>query len=205
MDIQKVLTPLPCQTPHCCQHTRWSRGGSGVRAFKILKHFPKKNPGTAPKSLEQGARAMWRELEINAWQWGATDLTDDGTHCHAFTVRMLYRLMELLRNNYSAATPEVDATEGSAQWDTEAFPTQSIESTTAVSNSALVRQEEGPSTAPRRFEDMGGTLYIHQSSLVGLHRILGHYVRCSSSLSFAFSALLDTILVPQADHNPQHP
>jgi hypothetical protein len=95
-----------------------------------------------------------------------------------FTSRdVICRLMELLKSNYSAAPPEIDATEASAQWDTETYPAQSIESATIVSNSAAVRQDDAVSTAPRRFDDMESTLYIHQSSLLGLHRLLGHYVR----------------------------
>lgn len=83
--------------------------------------------------------------------------------------------MELLRNNHSAAPPEIDATEASANWDTEPLPAHSLESVTAMSGAAL--RSEDACYAPRRFDDMGAVLYIHQSSLLALHRILGHHVR----------------------------
>lgn len=89
--------------------------------------------------------------------------------------RRVCRLLELLKNNHSAAPPEIDATEASANWDTEPLPAHSLESNTATSGGAL--RSEDTSNAPRRFEDMGATLYIHESSLLGLHRILGHHVR----------------------------
>jgi hypothetical protein len=82
------------------------------------------------------------------------------------------RLMDLVRANYSMITHEVEPTEVSMGWDTEALAAPSMDSNLGPTFSAIANQD----CAPRRFSQTPGLLYIHKSSLLGWHRILGNPV-----------------------------
>ena len=82
--------------------------------------------------------------------------------------------MELLKSNYAAPVADAEPTEASLQLDTDALPAPSLDSQAAPTISALAQQD----LAPRRFaHGVDGMLYVHKSSLLGWHRVLGHPVR----------------------------
>lgn len=108
---------------------------------------------------------------------------------HASSLAQPCRLLELLKANYTISANDVEPTEASLGWDTEALPAPSMDSAMAPTVSAVGQQD----FAPRHFDRAGkksnsDMLYIHRSSLLGWHRVLGHPVRTTLAAGSAFAA-----------------
>ena len=85
--------------------------------------------------------------------------------------------MELAKSNHGVSPGEAEShTEASLNWDTDALPAPSLDS-----NVGAVSAAGQQDCAPRRLPPTpDGVLYIHTSSLLSWHQVLGQNVRLHS-------------------------